>query len=107
MVEKSKIKAKIKQAYSQAMEYPDFLDTFRPAIQRIIDEYVPSEVTQPWHVNADIDYLAKRSKENEYNTAQFLQLIVNYINMIIQAVERGDRDPLKHLDQTEMFKNDS
>lgn len=81
------------------------MDHFKPAIQRIIDEYVPSSVTETYHVNADINHLAKQSKANGYNTAQFLKLITEYILMIIKAVDQGVRN-LSDIDQTDLFDED-
>lgn len=103
-VDKVEIRAKVKQSYLHAKEFPIFMDHFKPAIQRIIDEYVPSSVTETYHVNADINHLAKQSKANGYNTTQFLKLITDYILMIIQAVDQGVKK-LSELDQTDLFES--
>lgn len=104
-VNKSEIRRKVKEAYLHAKEFPIFMDHFKPGIQRIIDEYVPSSVTETYHVNADINFLANKSKANGYNTAQFLKLITEYILMIITAVDRGVKK-LSDVDQTDLFDED-
>lgn len=101
-VDKAEIRAKVKQAYLYAKEYPIFMDHFKPSIQKIIDEYVSSSVTEAYHVNADIKYLADQSKANGYNTAQFLKLITEYILMIIRAVDQGVKK-LSEIDQADLF----
>lgn len=44
---------------------------FKPAIQKLIDNYVLCEVTHPWHVNRDIDYLREISKARDYKANGF------------------------------------
>lgn len=103
--DKVEIRAKVKHAYLHAKEYPIFMDQFKSAIQRIIDEYVPSSVTEAYHVNADINHLANQSKANGYNTPQFLKLITEYILMIIKAVDQGVKK-LSEIDQADLFDED-
>ncbi len=89
-MDKSELKARVKKAYDTAKDHPVFMDKFKPAVQEIIDIYVPSEVTHPWHINRDIDYLQEISKSRGYKAKGFLMLIVNYIAMIIEAYEKGE-----------------
>lgn len=101
-MDKSKIKAKVKQAYKKAKQYPDFLYRFKHEIQELIDSFVPSEVTHPWHVQKDLDHLSKLSKTRGYKVDGFLMLVVNYVDMIIKAVEEG-RETINFDGQYDMF----
>lgn len=100
---KSLIKSQVKQAYYMAKQYPDFLQQFKYEIQNVIDQHVPKDVTKLWHINADINTLSKRSKQNGYKTSQFLSLVAGYIIMIVQAVENHNREPFKHINQRDIF----
>lgn len=103
-MDKALIKSQVKQAYYNAKEYPEFLDRFKYEIQQVIDQHIPEDVTKPWHINADINTLSKRSKENGYNASQFLSLVVGYVIMIVQAVENHNREPFKHVNQRDIFE---
>lgn len=103
-MDKPLIKSQLKQAYLNAKEYPEFLDRFKFEIQQVIDQHVPEDVTKPWHINADINTLSKRSKENGYKASQFLSLVAGYVIMIIQAVENHNREPFEHINQRDIFE---
>jgi len=103
-MDKSEIKARVSIAYRQAKENPEYMDKFKPAVQEIIDIYVPSDVTHPWHVNRDIDYLREVSKARGYKAKGFLMLIVNYIAMIIEAYQKGN-DTIDFQAQPDLFND--
>ncbi|MFH5883660.1 hypothetical protein ACG2F4_05065 [Halalkalibaculum sp. DA3122] len=101
---KREIKSKVKKAYSEAAKYPNFLENFKPRIQEVIDSYMPSTTTNFWHVDKDIDYMSHVSKSMNYNTRQYLNLVTNYISLLVEAYEKGSRNiDVKKLFQTDIF----
>lgn len=105
-MDKAEIKARVTIAYKEAKDYPEFMEKFKPAVQEIIDIYVPSDVTHPWHINRDIEYLREISQARDYKAKGFLMLIVNYIAMIIEAYEKGS-DTIDVQVQPDLFNDNT
>lgn len=105
-MDKELIQQKVIRAYKESKEFPDFLDRFKPAVQHIIDTFIPSEVTKPHHVYKDIEYLSEISKRKGLNTREFLREVSKYIYQIIKAYERQRKD-VDFSGQQDIFDKDT
>lgn len=89
---KKEIKRQVIRAYKESVQYPDFMNRFKPAVQEIIDSFLPSEATNYWHVEKDVEYLSELSKREGYKTDNYLRLIADYIFKLVKSYDEGKKE---------------